>query len=287
MRHIVLLFLGLNRTRANFKGAYLHAMAETVVVNRHKMSFRVVSGLTGARVELTRRLAQTEKLLALGQFVAGIAHELNNPLQAVLGHLELIRASSTLPRGLARDLGLVYREAARAARIVANLLVFAGSGRLQRRKLSINRVVSRVLGLRARAPKSPRVERVAELSSAAPILWGDRLLLEQALLNVVVNAEQAAGDGGRVEVCTEADGDGGIRVRIADNGPGLPEAIRDRLFEPFCTTRADRGGTGLGLAIAYGVVQAHGGRLAAHSAPGGGAVFSLWLPTAAPKRRRG
>lgn len=260
------------------------AAATFVVVAR---DVTVAARLEHERVELTRRLAQTEKLLALGQFVAGIAHELNNPLQAVLGHLELITASSALPRGLSRDLRLVYREAERAARIVADLLVFAGSGKLRRRKISMNQVVSRVLRLRARAPQAARIERVAVLDARAPALRGDRLLLEQALLNVVVNAEQAAGEGGRIEVHTRADVDGGVRVTVADNGPGLPEAVRGRLFEPFFTTRADKGGTGLGLAIAYGVVQAHGGRIEADSPPGGGAVFSIWLPGAAPGQRRG
>jgi signal transduction histidine kinase len=260
------------------------AAASLVLVAR---DVTVAARLEHERVELTRRLAQTEKLLALGQFVAGIAHELNNPLQAVLGHLELMTASHALPRGLARDLRLVYREADRAARIVANLLLFAGSGKLRRRTISINRVVSQVLRLRARAPHAARIERVEVLDVRAPTLRGDRLLLEQALLNVVVNAEQAAGEGGRIEVRTGADGDGGVRVWVADNGPGLPDAVRGRLFEPFFTTRADKGGTGLGLAIAYGVVQAHGGRIEADSAPGGGAVFSIWLPDAAAGRRRG
>ena len=247
----------------------------------------VASRLERERADLTRRLAQAEKLLALGQFVAGIAHELNNPLQGVLGHLELIRAAGPWPRGLARDLGLVYREADRAARIVANLLVFAGSGTLRRQRISLNRVVSRVLGLRAGAPQARRVERVEVLDPRAPVLWGDRVLLEQALLNIVVNAEQAAGDGGRVEVRTESDGEDGVRVTVADNGPGLPESVRLRLFEPFFTTRADQGGTGLGLAITYGVVQAHGGRIEAQSPPGGGAVFTIWLPRGAARRRRG
>jgi signal transduction histidine kinase len=260
------------------------AAASLVLVAR---DVTVAARLEHERVELTRRLAQTEKLLALGQFVAGIAHEWNNPLQAVLGHLELITASSALPRGLARDLKLVYREADRAARIVANLLVFAGSGKLRRRTISINRVVSRVLELRTRAPRAARIERVEVLDARAPTLRGDQLLLEQALLNVVINAEQAAGEGGRIEVRTGADGDGGVRVWVTDNGPGLPDAVRGRLFEPFFTTRADHGGTGLGLAIAYGVVQAHGGRIEASSTPGSGAVFSIWLPVAAPGRRRG
>ena len=115
--------------------------------------------LEAERASLERRLGQSEKLLALGQFVAGVAHELNNPLQGVLGHLELLRASGDLPAPLRRDLTLVYREADRAARIVHNLLVFAGSGRLRRRALTLNAVVGRVLRLRAKAPTRARRSR--------------------------------------------------------------------------------------------------------------------------------
>ena len=116
----------------------------------------VEARLEAERALLERRLGQSEKLLALGQFVAGVAHELNNPLQGVLGHLELLRASPALPVALRRDLTIVYREAERAARVVRNLLLFAGSGQLRRRPLTINAVVARALQLRAGAHKAAR-----------------------------------------------------------------------------------------------------------------------------------
>ena len=128
---------------------------------------RSQSRLEAERASLERRLGQSEKLLALGQFVAGVAHELNNPLQGVLGHLELLRASTTLPAPLRRDLTLVYREADRAARIVHNLLVFAGSGRLRRRPLAVNAVV----GARAAAAGRGAQGRAASRCGA---IWPTR-----------------------------------------------------------------------------------------------------------------
>jgi signal transduction histidine kinase len=237
------------------------------------------------RADLERRLAQSEKLLALGQFVAGIAHELNNPLQGVLGHLELIRRTR-LPRSLARDLALVYREADRAARIVRNLLVFAGSGRLTRRPLSLNRVASQVLSLRAARLRAAGIEVVAALDETLRPVAGDRLLLQQALVNLVVNAEQAMPDGGRLVVRTESAGDG-ARVIVTDNGRGMDEQVRARLFEPFFTTREESGGTGLGLSIVYGIVKAHGGAIDVESSPGMGASFRITLMPATRRVARG
>jgi signal transduction histidine kinase len=226
------------------------------------------------------RLAHTEKVLALGQFVAGVAHELNNPLQGVLGHLELVRASPSLPASLKRDLGLVYREADRAARIVRNLLVFAGSGRLRTRSMNLNLLAGRVLRLRARALDRARIDVVREFDASLPLVKADGLLLQQAVLNVVLNAEQAMdGQPGRLVVRTEFDpGRRGARLVIEDSGPGLGEDVRSRLFEPFFSTKEVGKGTGLGLAIAFGILQAHGGSIEADNHPDRGARFILTLP---------
>ena len=238
--------------------------------------------LEAERAELRNRLVQSEKLAALGQFVAGIAHELNNPLQGVLGHLELLRATGAFPKGLRRDMQRIYREADRAAKIVRNLLVFAGSRRLVRRRTSLNATLSRVLSLRAPACRAANIEIVRRHSDALPRVQGDPLLLQQALLNIVLNAEQAiAADGGRIETTTSVrhDGDGEqVVVQIRDTGPGIsPEAL-PRVFEPFYTTKEVGKGTGLGLAITYGIIQEHGGQIVASNHPDGGAVFTVQLP---------
>jgi signal transduction histidine kinase len=224
-----------------------------------------------------RRLSQTQKMAALGQFIAGIAHELNNPLQGVLGHLELVRTTGNLPRHARRDLAMIYREADRAARIVRDLLLFAGSGRLTVRPVRLNLVVARTLRLRSAALREAGIEVVRAFDPRLPRVKGDNLLIQQALLNIIVNAEQAMAGPGRLTVATRRVGEG-VAVVIQDSGPGLNPDVRSRLFEPFFTTKEVGKGTGLGLAIAYGIAQAHGGTLDADNHPAGGAQFVLTLP---------
>jgi PAS domain S-box-containing protein len=236
------------------------------------------------REELRKRLTQSEKLAALGQFVAGIAHEPNNPLQGVLGHLELLRTTGAFPKQLRREVQTIYREADRAAKIVRNLLVFAGSHRLLRRSVSVNGVLQKVLSLRAPAHRAIGLEVVRHYDDKLPRVQSDPLLLHQVFLNVVMNAEHAiaaTGRHGRIEVTTAV---GPARDRIVatvrDTGTGIPEETLPRIFEPFYTTKDVGKGTGLGLAITYGIVQEHGGQIIAANHPEGGAVFTVELPIA-------
>jgi PAS domain S-box-containing protein len=235
--------------------------------------------LEAERAELRNKLIQSEKLAALGQFVAGIAHELNNPLQGVLGHLELMRASGTFPKELRRDVQRIYREADRAAKIVRNLLVFAGSRRLVRKRVSVNAVLTRVFGLRAPSLRATGIEVVRDRNDALPRVKADPLLLQQAFLNIVLNAEQAIGMDGRIEARKMLLEDPPrIVVEIRDTGPGLSPEVLPRVFEPFYTTKEVGKGTGLGLAIAYGIIQEHGGQISASNHADGGAVFTVQLP---------
>src|SRR5205814_7502609 len=161
--------------------------------------------LEAEREALRKRLTQAEKLAALGQFVAGIAHELNNPLQGVLGHLELLRTTGAFPKQLRREVQTIYREAERAAKIVRNLLVFAGSRRLSRRRVSVNAILQKVLTLRAAACRAADIEVVRHYDEHLPRVESDPLLLHQVFLNVVMNAEHAVTAtrrGGRIEVTT-------------------------------------------------------------------------------------
>jgi signal transduction histidine kinase len=237
--------------------------------------------LEADRAALRQQLAQSEKLAALGQFVAGIAHELNNPLQGVLGHLELMKATGELTRAQTRDLGVAYREADRAAKIVSSLLVFAGSGRRTRRRCNLNTLVSRALKLRAVRLRKAGITVARKLDPLLPRVVGDPLLLQQALFNIILNAEHAmAGAPGRLEITSMRSRDGEwALVRVHDSGPGLSEAVLSRVFEPFFTTKDVGKGTGLGLSITYGIIQDHSGQIRAENHPHGGAVFTVELPT--------
>ena len=118
--------------------------------------------------------------------------------------------------------------------------------------------------------------------SGLPLIYADPLLLQQALLNIVVNAEQAMSEGGRIELRVSATAEGGVRLAIQDSGPGIPDTVLPHVFEPFFTTKRVGDGTGLGLAIAYGIVQDHGGSLTAANAATGGALLTMTLPAAPP-----
>jgi PAS domain S-box-containing protein len=239
--------------------------------------------LQAEREELRQRLTQSEKLAALGQFVAGIAHELNNPLQGVLGHLELLRVTGAFPKSLRRQVQTIYREADRAAKIVRNLLAFSGSRRLARRAVSVNVVLQRVVALRASGCRAADIEVVRHYDEKLPRVQSDPLLLHQVFLNIVMNAEQAVGatgHGGRIEIRTKASpARDRVVVSVRDTGKGIPPDVLSRIFEPFYTTKDVGKGTGLGLAITYGIVQEHGGEIIATNHPGGGAVFTIDLPT--------
>jgi signal transduction histidine kinase len=239
--------------------------------------------LEAEREESRTRLRQSEKLAALGQFVAGIAHELNNPLQSVLGHLELLRATGAFPRQLRSEVQTIYREADRAAKIVRNLLIFAGSRRLARRPVSLNALIQRVVRARQAACRSQHIEIVRHYDEKLPRVKSDPLLLHQVFLNMVMNAEQAivaTGQPGRIEITTSVKADGQWLVAtVRDSGGGIPHESRSRIFEPFYTTKEVGKGTGLGLAIAYGIIQDHGGQIGVSNHPDGGAIFTVELPS--------
>jgi two-component system NtrC family sensor kinase len=179
------------------------------------------------------------------------------------------------------ELRRIYNDADRAAKVVRNLLVFAGNQRASRRRLNVGRLLSRAIAVRRSAFQRPDVEIVREGPNDLEIT-GDSGLLQQALLNILINAEQAishSGRNGRIVIRT-ASSRGKVNITIEDNGPGIPANVLPRIFDPFFTTKEVGQGTGLGLAIVYGVVQEHGGSIHAGSSALGGAKFTLQFPAA-------
>ena len=238
--------------------------------------------LEAERAALRARLAQAENLASLGRFVAGIAHEMNNPLQGVLGHLELLIDMTEAAKPVRRELKHIYAEADRAAKIVHNLLVFTGSHRMQRERVPLDRILTRALASRAAHMRRAGVSVARTKGASLPPVSADPLLLHQALLNILINAEHALREAQvrRIDIETCTADDGRVRVVVRDTGPGIPEEAAPRIFEPFFTTKDVGQGTGLGLAITYGIITEHGGTITAGNGPDGGAVFQIELPTA-------
>ncbi len=240
--------------------------------------------LEAERAALRERLTQSEKLASLGQFVAGIAHEMNNPLQGVLGHLELLMDMTPAAKPVKRELKQIFQEADRAAKIVRNLLVFTGSHRIARQKTQVDRILTRAIASRKPHLARADIKIVRKQGERLPPVLCDPAHLQQAFLNILINAEHALADGGqarRIEVTTSVRRPTKkVVITIRDCGPGIATEVLPRIFDPFFTTKDVGQGTGLGLAITYGIVQEHGGTITASNSKEGGAVFQIELPPA-------
>jgi len=241
--------------------------------------------VTGERHSATS-LAQTEKMAALGRLVSGIAHELNNPLTTIMGYAQLLLGHGLSPAQLAEARN-VYQEAERARRIVKNLLYFAREYQTERTRVELNEVVERALALRNYELRLENIAVICELATDLPPTMADPFQLQQVVLNLLINAEQAlleARGKGQVQIRTSSAASARgpcLRLEISDDGPGIPAEIGSRIFDPFFTTKPPGVGTGLGLSIVYGIIHQHGGEVSFESEPGEGAKFTIELPVVA------
>jgi len=228
------------------------------------------------------KLFHTERMVALGQLVSSVAHELSNPLTSILGYAQLLLRRREGQEREA-DLQHIVQEAERASRIAKNLLQFARGAKPERAAVDLNEVVRRALALRAYELRLEEIEIQMELDPHLPPVLGDAAQLQQVLLNLLVNSEQAIQHGrgrGHIRLRTRRVSGGRLAVDVVDDGPGIaPEAL-PHIFDPFFTTKPAGVGTGLGLSIAYGIAHDHGGAVAVDSRPGCGALFTVELPVA-------
>jgi PAS domain S-box-containing protein len=231
---------------------------------------------------LEEQLIQSEKLAAMGQMLAGVAHELNNPLTAILGVTELLCEREGLEDSTKRQLDLTHRQARRAARIVQNLLEFSRPAAPQKKPLDVTSLIERTLQLHEHSLRRNNVEVAFQPQSGLQAVVGDANQLIQVFLNLVSNAEQAireVRETGRIQIRVGRIA-GHISVTFQDDGVGIPPEALPRLFDPFYTTKRPGGGTGLGLSICMSIVREHGGSIDVESFPAGGSAFTVFLPVA-------
>jgi C4-dicarboxylate-specific signal transduction histidine kinase len=233
---------------------------------------------------LQRQVIRQERLAAVGQLVSGVAHEINNPLQAILGFAELLQMQAQLPDDVKSDLRLIQKESARACGIIRNLALFARQQTGEAAPLALGDVITSVAELRQRRLESEDIELRVEDNSEQHVLAA-LPELQQVVLNFVVNAEQSIVMSGRlpgrITVRTRDEHDH-VVLEVEDTGPGIPPENEAKLFQPFYTTKPVGQGTGLGLSVSYGIIDSLDGRIGYRRAPAGGAIFYFELP-AAPK----
>jgi two-component system cell cycle sensor histidine kinase/response regulator CckA len=234
--------------------------------------------------DIYHQLLQAEKMAALGQTISGVAHELNNPLATILSWAERLSDKMTPDSSLRRGLETILSESERAARIVRNLLTFARKRQTTRAMVDINQVVRETLALRSYEQRVTNIMVIDALAAGLPQVFADGHQVQQVLLNLVINAEQAmlsAHGRGILVVRSWHDAEHeSVVLEINDDGPGIPEELQPKIFDPFFTTKEVGKGTGLGLTVAYAIVQEHGGRIRLESKAAGapGASFYVELP---------
>lgn len=233
--------------------------------------------------DLYHQLLQAEKLAALGQTISGVAHELNNPLATILTWAERLSQMTHADDSTRRGLEAILSESERAARIVRNLLTFARKRHTTRAMIDINQVVRETLALRSYEQRVTNIVIIEALAAGLPQVFADPHQIQQVLLNLIINAEQAMlSANGRGTLVTRTWHDPereAVVLEVNDDGPGVPEEVQPKIFDPFFTTKEVGKGTGLGLTVAYAILQEHGARISVRSAPGLGASFFVELPT--------
>ena len=240
----------------------------------------VMTDITDA-VLLQAKLAHAEKMATIGRLVSGVAHEVNNPLAAILGFTDLLLEDPNVPPSAREELQIILRETQRTKEIVQGLLSFARQRPAQREAMEINSILRQTIRLRSYDFSSHGVEVTEEFNENLQLAMGDPQQLQQVFLNILNNAYDAiqeSGNHGKIRICTRQTTDS-IEVAFIDNGTGVSET--ERIFDPFFTTKPAGKGTGLGLSICYGIVRAHGGEILCwNNEVQSGSTFVVRLPIA-------
>ena len=230
--------------------------------------------------EMRLRLMETDRLAAIGELVAGVAHEVNNPLSSISAFAQLMLRDGGLTATQRESVEIIKSETVRASQVVKDLLAFARRREPLHELVDLNGVITRTLRLRGYQMSTNQISVETDLAPDLPNVAGDARQLQQVCLNLVINAVQAmtATGGGTLRLSTRYD-KGSVVMDVRDSGPGIPDATKARIFEPFFTTKDEGEGTGLGLSVSYGIVTAHGGTIEAAETSPSGTTIRVTLPS--------
>lgn len=232
------------------------------------------------RQKVEDRLEFVGRLASVGELATGVGHELNDPIAAILAYDQLLMARQNLDDIIRSGLEAIFREALRASTIAENLLLFGRRHKPEKSLVQINGIVQRAIDLCSHQLEVNNIETKLELRSDLPLTLADPGQIQQVLVNLISNAEHAMAEAhgrGVLRIETEKAGDT-VRIKVADDGPGIPEEDLTKVFDPLYTSKGSGKATGLGLTVCYGLVEGHGGRITAHSRAGEGTTFLVEIP---------
>jgi len=264
-------------------GTIVYADINTVsiIVDGRKCNSGFFRDITMRRQAEQKALVNA-KLASVGELVAGVAHEVNNPLTGIIGYAQLLAERQDVPQNVKEDLQKIYEESQRTVRIVQNLLRFARQYKPEKSLVNINELLERTLELEAYKLRTSNIGLSTKLAANPPLILADYNQIQQVILNIVTNAEQSIADirrKGKITLTTVVIADY-VRISISDNGPGISPANMIKIFDPFFTTKSESGGSGLGLSVCHGIITEHGGNIYAESTLGKGTTFIIELPIA-------
>jgi len=242
-----------------------------------------VAERTLAIKQIQTQLIRSKKLVSLGRLVAGITHEINNPLTGILMFANLTSDSPKLDPSLKGDVDVIINEAQRCAKIVKGLLDFSRESIPQKKPTSLNKVMEATLALIGRQSSFHNIKIVRDYQPDLPLIAIDENQIEQVFINMLLNASQSMPGGGSLHIQTYTEKEEFACLQITDTGAGISEENLEKIFDPFFTTKSDKG-MGLGLSVSYGIIERHGGKIEVQSKLNEGTTFTIKLPLSAQGR---
>jgi PAS domain S-box-containing protein len=232
--------------------------------------------------QMEQQIAQADKLAALGELSAGVAHEINNPLGIILGYTQLMLKENS---GVEEDLKIIEKHVKNCKTVVSDLLAFSRKGSIKKSRVDVTQVIDGVIKFLANHTDFRNVDIGLEFFCRTPlVISGNEQELAQVIINLLINACHAVEKKGRIEIETRQTADQQILITVKDNGTGIRKKHLSRIFDPFFTTKPVGQGTGLGLSVGYGIIHRHGGDITARNRETKGAAFTISLPAALPDR---